>query len=317
MRSILARVGASDTSRTMDVVLHTDLPLPLVAQGKVRDIYALGDDLLMVASDRLSAFDVVFSEGIPRKGRILTTISSYWARELEACHPYHLITDDVDQMDLPFGSQKEMLRGRAQRVERLDMLPVECVVRGYLTGSAWKDYQGTGSVCGHELPGGLEKGDRLPAPIFTPATKAASGDHDENISFDRMVEMLGEEASTELRHRTLSIYTEGSRVAAERGLVLVDTKLEFGKRPDGTLVLADEILTPDSSRYWDERDVARTPKGETPPSFDKQVVRDYLETLDWDKKPPAPTLPPAIIHRASARYEELLARVTLKRKPES
>ena len=295
-------------------MLVSELPLPLMSQGKVRDIYAVGEDrLLLVTTDRLSAFDVVFKEGIPGKGCVLTSLSTFWAGRLPACQPYHLITDELDEMDFDLGSHREELRGRVQLVERLDMLPVECVVRGYLTGSGWKDYQAAGHVCGHPLPQGLHNGDRLPAPLFTPATKAADGEHDQNISFERVVEMVGRETAEELRQRSVEIYKQGARIASERGLILVDTKLEYGRRADGTLVLADEVLTPDSSRYWDEKQAAAAEPGKTPPSYDKQVVRDYLETLDWNKRPPPPVLPSSIVNKAASRYEELASRLSIRR----
>jgi phosphoribosylaminoimidazole-succinocarboxamide synthase len=295
---------------TRQPLLSTDLDLPVISRGKVRDNYQLGDRVLLVASDRLSAFDVVFNQGIPDKGRVLTHVSLFWADKLAACKPYHLITADATEMGPEVAAQVDDLRGRTMLVEKLDMLPVECVVRGYLVGSGWKDYQATGAVCGHELPDGMQLGDRLPEPLFTPATKAERGDHDENISFERAAELVGEEVAREARDRTLQIYAEASAFALERGLVLVDTKFEFGKRPDGTLVLGDEVLTPDSSRYWDRAEAEATPAGKTPPSFDKQIVRDHLETLDWDKKPPPPALPVDIIERTAARYRELVERLT-------
>lgn len=291
-------------------VLHTQIDLPLVHRGKVRDIYAAERGLLFVATDRLSAFDVVFEQGIPRKGQVLTHISLFWARQLPAAQPFHVIESDVDEIYLPKGTDREALRGRTLLVEKLQMVPVECVVRGYLVGSGWKDYQRTGQVCGHRLPAGMQNGDPLPKPIFTPATKAALGDHDENISFDQAVKLVGGEAAEELRERSLELFAQGAAYARERGIVLVDTKFEFGHRSSGALVLADEVLTPDSSRYWDVREVEQCPRGQTPPSFDKQIVRDYLETLDWNKAPPPPPLPDDIIERTAAKYLEVVQRLT-------
>ncbi|MEZ4271823.1 MAG: phosphoribosylaminoimidazolesuccinocarboxamide synthase [Myxococcota bacterium] len=291
-------------------LLTTDLDLPVVHRGKVRDIYALDDKLLMITTDRLSAFDVVFNEGISGKGRILNAVSLFWAQQLPACQPFHLITDDVREMGPLVAKHADKLAGHALLVEKLDMLPVECVVRGHLVGSGWKDYQRTGEVCGHHLPKGMQQGQAFDQPIFTPATKAAVGDHDENISYDEMVKLVGASAAKELRQRSMEIFTAGTAFAQQRGLILVDTKFEFGRRQDGTLVLADEVLTPDSSRYWDAAQTRATPVGETPPSFDKQIVRDYLETLDWNKAPPPPALPADILESAAARYAELLARLT-------
>jgi len=295
---------------TSQPVLKTELDLPLLSRGKVRDIYDLDGDLLIVTTDRLSAFDVVFDQGIPDKGKVLTQLSLFWADTLDACRPYHLVTADVDAMGPKVAAHADSLRGRSMRVEKLEMMPVECVVRGYLVGSGWKDYKATGMVCGHQLPEGLQNGDALPAPLFTPATKAEVGLHDENISFEKMVEMVGQETADELRTKSLEIFNSAVAYAKERGIVLVDTKFEFGRRKDGTLVLADEILTPDSSRYWDSADVENTPRGQTPPSFDKQIVRDYLETLTWDKAPPAPTLPDDIIERTAARYRDAVERIS-------
>lgn len=296
--------------RMVQALLSTTLDLPRLYSGKVRELFAHQDGLLMVTSDRLSAFDVVFREGIPNKGVILTQTSLFWARTLTACQPYHLITDDVAAMGPAVRAHAEALRGRTMLVEKLDMSPIECVVRSYLVGSGYKDYKRTGAVCDHRLPPGMQNGDRLPEPLFTPASKAPLGDHDENISFATVVETVGRSAADELRDRSLEIFARASAYAESRGLILVDTKFEFGRRTDGTLVLADEILTPDSSRYWDAAEAARTARGQTPPSFDKQIVRDYLETLDWNKAPPPPTLPAGIIERTAQRYADLLGRLT-------
>ncbi len=293
----------------MTTVMETHLDLPLKSRGKVRDVYDLGDRLLIVATDRLSAFDVVFREGIPGKGKVLTEVSLFWAETLPSCSPYHLITADVTRMGPKVAAQAEVLAGRTMLVEKLDMLPVECVVRGALVGSGWKEYQATGKVCGQTLPKGLALADRIDPPIFTPATKAEQGDHDENISFERMIDIVGRDDAIAARERALAIFTAASSAAFERGLVLVDTKLELGRRQDNTLVLADEVLTPDSSRYWDAGQARATPRGQTPPSYDKQIVRDYLETLDWNKRPPPPPLPADIVQRTAERYQELAKRL--------
>jgi len=304
-------MASSDSTKT--AVLETKLDCPLLHKGKVRDIYDADGKLLIVTTDRLSAFDVVFGQGIPDKGKVLTQVSNFWARSLPACNPYHLISDTLDGIAKIVPQVQDdpaTYEGRSILVEKLEMSPVECVVRGFLVGSGWKDYQKTGEVCGHKLPEGLQLGDELPEPLFTPATKAQVGDHDENISFGRVVEMVGEQTAEELKQRSIDIYNKGRIFARERGFILVDTKFEFGKRPDGTMVLADEALTPDSSRYWDVREAEATARGKTPPSFDKQIVRDYLETLDWNKAPPAPALPQEILNRTAARYHDLLERLT-------
>lgn len=291
------------------VLLSTELDLPCIHRGKVRDVYSLGDQLLFVATDRLSAFDVVFNEGIPRKGEVLTYISHFWSERLPAAQPFHAITTSVQ--NVPVSAQwRQRLAGRSMLVEQLTMVPVECVVRSRLVGSSWKDYQRTGAVCGHTLPAGMQLGDPLPELLFTPATKAQQGAHDENISIAEMIDQVGEDTAKQLQERSLELFTQARDYAAERGLVLVDTKLEFGFRTDGTLVLADEIFTPDSSRYWDLEQTEATPRGQTPPSFDKQIVRDYLETLSWNKQPPPPALPPHIVSQTSQRYLELVERLT-------
>jgi len=291
------------------VLLTSDLDLPLKSRGKVRDVYDLGEHLLIVATDRLSAFDVVFREGIPDKGRVLTHLSLFWARTLAACRPYHLVTADPAAMGPRLRRFADLLHGRSMLVEKLDMLPVECVVRGYLVGSGFKEYQATGAVCGHRLTKGLSLGDRLDPPIFTPATKAETG-HDENISFEQAIERIGRKAAEAVRKQSLAIFAQAAAFAKERGLVLVDTKFEFGRRQDDTLVLGDEVLTPYSSRYWDAEEARHTPRGQTPPSFDKQIVRDYLETLTWNKQPPPPPLPADIVSRTAARYRALVVRLT-------
>jgi phosphoribosylaminoimidazole-succinocarboxamide synthase len=272
--------------------------LDLVAQGKVRDMYSLGDRLLMVASDRISTYDVVHPNPIPGKGQVLTGISMHWFERTGHIVPNHVIS----YTDVP-----EEVRGRALLVEKLEMLPVECVARGYITGSGWKDYQRSGAVCGIELPSGLQESERLPEPIFTPATKAVEG-HDENVDFDTAAEILGDrETLEELRRLTLELYEFGAREALERGIILADTKFEFGRRADGTIVLGDEAMTPDSSRFWpaDEYEVGR---GQ--PSFDKQYVRDWASGSGWDKTPPAPEIPEDVVDGTRRRYEEAYERVT-------
>jgi phosphoribosylaminoimidazole-succinocarboxamide synthase len=281
--------------------------LPLVHRGKVRDIYAVGaDHLLIVTTDRLSAFDVVLPDPIPGKGRVLQQISEFWFRETQKIIPNQL-------SDLPLESvvsdlaELSLLRGRAAIVRRLKALPIEAVVRGYLIGSGYKDYQRTGAVCGITLPRGLELASQLPEPLFTPATKAAVGEHDENIPYAECERLLGAEVAAGVREAALALYRHASRHARARGLIIADTKFEFGLDLQGRLVLIDEVLTPDSSRFW-PAEGWRT--GISPPSFDKQYVRDYLETLDWDKRAPGPHLPAEVISRTAEKYQEALTRLT-------
>jgi phosphoribosylaminoimidazole-succinocarboxamide synthase len=286
----------------------SDLGLAHVHSGKVRDIYAIGDDrLLMVTSDRLSAFDVVMAEPIPDKGRVLTAMSSFWFGELSDVVPGHLISTDM--ADLPPSARDAAgpadLAGRVMVTRRADMLPVECIVRGYLSGSAWKEYRTSGTMHGSPLPGGLRESARLPEPVFTPSTKAEEG-HDENISFSAAAELIGEPLAAKVRDVSLELYRRGAEWARERGIIIADTKFEMGL-VDGELVLCDEVLTPDSSRFWP---VDAWEPGRTPPSFDKQPVRDYLETLDWDKKPPPPPLPPEVVSATSRRYVEAYEMIT-------
>jgi phosphoribosylaminoimidazole-succinocarboxamide synthase len=282
----------------------TDLALPHLHRGKVRDLYDLGGDrLLMVTSDRLSAFDVVMSEPVPDKGRVLTAMSVFWFDLLAGVTPNHLISAEL--ADVPPAAQRPELAGRVMVVHRCEMLPVECIVRGYLAGSAWKEYVRDGTVCGIQLPGGLREADRLPEPLFTPSTKAGSGGHDENIPFERMMDLVGEERAHEARALSVAVYRRAADHAAERGIVVADTKFELGVL-DGRLVLADEVLTPDSSRFWPAD--AWVP-GQTPPSFDKQPVRDWLEATGWDKQPPAPALPPEVVAATRARYVEAYERL--------
>ena len=287
----------------MSILLRTDLPFPIFRRGKVRDVYDLGSQLLIVATDRISAFDCVMPEGIPDKGRILTAVAAYWFAATQDLVPNHFRGNPGWPAGLE--AHREALLGRAVIVEKTNPLPVECVVRGYLAGSGWKEYQSDGAVCGVSLPAGLRLADRLPEPIFTPATKAEEG-HDENISFERMAETVGAEEAIRLRDLSLALYRRGAELAADRGILLADTKFEFGISTAGDLILIDEALTPDSSRYWLADSWA---PGKNPPSLDKQFLRDYLETLaDWDKQPPAPHLPVAIVEGIRARYLDLASR---------
>jgi phosphoribosylaminoimidazole-succinocarboxamide synthase len=271
----------------------------LVFQGKVRDIYAAGEErLLLVASDRISTYDVVHPTPIPDKGKVLTGLTAFWLDQTDDICPNHL----VSLTDVP-----DEHRGRAMLVERLEMVPVECVVRGYITGSGWKEYQGTGAVCGIELPAGLEESERLPDPIFTPATKAEIGEHDENIDFERMAEIVGDRDLAEaLRRLSIDLYRRGAEHALERGIILADTKFEFGRRPDGTLVLGDEVMTPDSSRFWPADGYE---PGRSQPSFDKQYVRDWAAASGWDKSPPAPPIPDEVVKGTRARYLDAYERI--------
>jgi len=288
------------------VVLETHLDgIPLLARGKVRDIYDLGEQLLFVASDRISAFDCILANGIPDKGRVLTGISLFWFRLMSDLVPNHVVTADVEEFPAALRPHQDILRGRSMLVRKLDMFPVECVVRGYLAGSGWKEYQRQGTVCGIPLPPGLRQADRLPEVIFTPATKAESG-HDENIPFSRMVEMVGEPDAVRLRELSHAIYRRGVEHAATCGILLADTKFEFG-REGGTIVLGDEVLTPDSSRFWE---AASHAPGSSPASYDKQYVRDHLEQTDWNKTPPAPALPAAVVEGVRRRYLEIYRRLT-------
>jgi len=280
--------------------------LPRIGRGKVRDIYALGDDkLLIVVSDRLSAFDVVLADPIPDKGAVLTQMSNFWFEKLAHVVPNHLTGIDPESV-VADEAEKAQLRARSVVVKKLKPLPIEAVVRGYLIGSGWKDYQKSGKVCGIELPKGLEQAQKLPEPIFTPATKAAEG-HDENISFDEVVKLIGRPLAEKVREVAIRLYTEAADYAAGKGIIIADTKFEFGTDAQGRLVLIDEALTADSSRFW-PADSYRV--GISPPSFDKQYVRDYLETLDWDKTPPAPKLPAEVIAKTSEKYREALERLT-------
>ncbi len=275
--------------------------LELVRRGKVRDVYAVDNErLLVVATDRISAFDCILPTQVSRKGEVLTALSRFWFERLAHVTPHHLLTTDVEQMPVQIKQHADVLRGRAMLVRRTEVFPVECVVRGYLAGSGWKDYQRTGEICGHKLSPGLREAEQLPAPIFTPATKAERG-HDENISEVRMRELLGADVTARLRDTALVLYRAAEAHARACGIIIADTKFEFGRDHAGAIILIDEALTPDSSRFWP---VSQYAPGRAQPSFDKQYVRDYLETLDWDKRPPAPPLPPAVAAATTARYLE-------------
>ncbi|MGA1863117.1 phosphoribosylaminoimidazolesuccinocarboxamide synthase [Deferribacter thermophilus] len=291
----------------MDVVLKTEIPdLNLIGRGKVRDIYDLGNYLLIVTTDRISAFDVILPNGIPYKGYVLTQLSKFWFEKTSHIIKNHLITTDIDEMPEVCKKYRNILEGRSMLVEKAKPYPVECVVRGYITGSGWKDYKKTGEVCGIKLPENLKESQKLEPPLFTPATKAEVGEHDENISFEQMCLIVGEETAKKLRDYTLKIYTFCSKIAEEKGIIIADTKMEFGNK-DGEIILIDELLTPDSSRFW----FKETYKvGEPQESMDKQFVRNYLETLDWDKKAPGPELPKDIIEQTSKRYLEIMEILT-------
>ena len=281
--------------------------LELLAKGKVRDMYAAGPDhLLIVTSDRISAFDVVLPDPIPGKGAVLTSVSEFWFDRTENIVRNHRSTVPLGDV-IADAAERELIASRAMVVEKLSPLPIEAIVRGYLIGSGWKDYQASGSVCGIALPAGLRQADQLPEPIFTPSTKAEVGDHDENIDFERTVELIGRDMANQVRDLSLRLYREAAEYALTRGIVIADTKFEFGLDTQGNVVLIDEVLTPDSSRFWP---ADQYEPGTSPPSFDKQFVRDYLEGLDWDKQPPAPALPAEIIERTAQKYREAESRLT-------
>ena len=287
--------------------MQTDFPdLQLYASGKVRDVYQLNDDrLLFVATDRISAFDYVLATGIPHKGRVLSQISLFWFDFLSDIVPSHVITADVDRYPQAVRKYADQLRGRSMLVQRAEMFPVECVVRGYISGSAWKEYKATGKVCGIELPAGLRESDAFPEPIFTPATKAVTG-HDENIPFEQMCKLVGSETAGQLRDITLKIYNKAAAYARQRGIIIADTKFEFGRTAQG-ITLADEVLTPDSSRFWP---ADRYRPGQPQESYDKQYVRDYLEKIRWNKQPPAPALPLEVARGTSEKYLEAYFQLT-------
>ncbi len=291
----------------MSTLLQTNIPgLPLIARGKVRDVYAVGTDkLLMIATDRISAFDCVLGSPIPDKGRVLTQLSLFWFDFLKDVVPNHLISADVNEYPADLHQHRDQLEGRSMLVKRAEMVQIECVARGYISGSGWKEYKAGGTVCGIQLPAGLKESDRLPTPIFTPAFKAQSG-HDENISFEKAAQIAGQDVVARLRDLTLGIYSKAAGYALTRGIILADTKFEFGFIGD-TLTLGDEVLTPDSSRFWP---AAQYNPGGAQPSFDKQFVRDYLETLTWNKQPPAPSLPADVIEKTSDKYREAYEKIT-------
>jgi phosphoribosylaminoimidazole-succinocarboxamide synthase len=296
------------TPKLLDpVILQTHFPdLQLRASGKVRDVYQLDDErLLFVATDRISAFDYVLATGIPQKGRVLTQISLFWFDFLSDLVPNHVITADIDRYPQALRKYADQLRGRSMIVQRAEMFPVECVVRGYISGSAWKEYKATGEVCGIALPAGLRESDAFPEPIFTPATKAVTG-HDENISFARMCEIVGTETSSHLRDLTLRIYKKAAAYARQRGIIIADTKFEFGRTAKG-ITLADEVLSPDSSRFWPADKYA---PGRGQESYDKQYVRDYLEEIRWNKQPPAPALPEEVARHTSDKYLDAYFQIT-------
>ncbi|MDE3188180.1 MAG: phosphoribosylaminoimidazolesuccinocarboxamide synthase [Acidobacteriota bacterium] len=291
----------------MTALLTTNLgSTPLLGRGKVRDLYAVGDALLLVATDRISAFDHVLATGIPGKGKILTQMSLFWFNLLSDVVANHLITAQVAEFPASLQPYRDQLEGRSMLVKRAKMFPVECVARGYLAGSGWKEYKAGGTVCGIPLPAGLQDGSRLPEPVFTPATKSQDGAHDENISFAATEKLLGADVAAELRRLTLAIYRRAAGHAEAHGLILADTKFEFGTI-EGGIVLADEVLTPDSSRFWE---AAAWQPGGAQPSFDKQFVRDYLESIHWNKQAPAPGLPEDVVERTLAKYLEAFRRIT-------
>ncbi|MEK7269688.1 MAG: phosphoribosylaminoimidazolesuccinocarboxamide synthase [Planctomycetota bacterium] len=295
---------------TPNAVLETSIPgLPPPKRGKVRDVYDLGDRLLIVATDRLSAFDVVFREPIPHKGAVLTALSAFWFQKMKDV-PNHLITMDVAS-DPRLAPHAGLLAGRSMIVRKAKVVPIECVVRGYLAGSGEKEYRKSGTVCGIPLPAGLQMGSRLPSPIFTPSTKEESG-HDQNVSFEETAKRVGADLATQLRDRTLDVFSRASAHLESVGLILADTKFEWGRTPDGALILIDEVLTPDSSRFWPK---TGWQVGQSPPSFDKQFVRDFLEKSGWNKEPPPPALPADVIAGTSKRYVEAYERITGKKFP--
>jgi phosphoribosylaminoimidazole-succinocarboxamide synthase len=290
-------------------VLTTELNGPPVRRGKVRDIYDAGDALIFVATDRVSAFDYVLASGVPDKGRVLTQLSAFWFDRTTGIVPNHVLSLDVTTFPGVFRRHAELLDGRSMLVRKTDPIPLECVARGYLSGSGWKEYQQTGRVCGVTLPTGLLESDRLPTPIFTPATKADSG-HDINISAEAAGAMFGRELVAELERLTLALYDHGVRHAESCGIILADTKFEFGRTPDGSILLIDEVMTPDSSRYWPQDTYE---PGHAQPSFDKQFVRDYLESIRWNKQPPVPSLPDEVVMKTREKYLEAFHRLTGRR----
>jgi phosphoribosylaminoimidazole-succinocarboxamide synthase len=307
-------MSASDarTGSAAPALHQSDLPLPLLSKGKVRDVYEAGPDMLfMLASDRVSAFDVVLPQPVPAKGEVLTQITAWWLSQLEGKVDHHLISvipEEIEERLPELKDTREQWARRAMLVKRTDPVLVECVVRGYITGSAWKEYEKEGTLAGEALPEGMSESGRLEPAIFSPASKAQEGDHDENITFGTMEELLGQDLSHQLRHLAMEIYAFGNRTAEERGIILADTKFEFGMDPAGKIILIDEVLTPDSSRFW-PREHYQVGRGQ--PSLDKQPIRDYLDTLsDWDKRPPPPDLPNEVVQATTERYQDIFRRLT-------
>lgn len=291
-----------------DIMQTSIKSLPLVYRGKVRECYAVGEDkLLMIATDRISAFDVILSVPIPKKGKVLTALTNFWFEKLAEGMPTQLT--GIDPETVVAEDEREQVRGRAMVVKRLKPILIECVARGYIIGGGWKDYQATGCVCGIKLPEGLKQAEKLPEPIFTPAAKAEVGTHDENISFEKVVELYGESIATQLRDLTISLYKKAADFAATKGIIIADTKFEFGLDENGQVCLMDEVLTPDSSRFWPAESYE---VGISPPSYDKQFIRDWLETQTWDKTPPAPVPPAEIIEKTAAKYREALVKLSGK-----
>jgi len=290
----------------MSIVTKTDLPLKAFKKGKVRDVYETNDKLLLIVTDRISAFDFVLHEPIPKKGICLTQISKFWFDYFKDTVPSHVISADVSEFPENLRNHEEQLKGRSMLVKKAKVFPIECIVRGYISGSAWKSYQKDGTVCGIKLPEGLRESDKFPEPLFTPSTKAAEGLHDENISYEKMVEMIGKEDAEKLKDLSLKLYNEGAKYALERGIIIADTKFEFGKIGD-QIILVDEVLTPDSSRFW-PADLYEP--GKSQPSFDKQYVRDYLSSTGWDKNSDPPKLPDEIVAGTQKKYEEAYEQLT-------
>ena len=290
------------------IVLETNLPdLKLVNRGKVRDIYDLGEHLLIVTSDRLSAFDVIMNEGIPKKGQVLNQISIFWFNLMADIIPNHIVATEVSDFPTATHAYRDQLEGRSMLVKKARPLPVECIVRGYVSGSGWKEYQQSGSICGIPLPENLLESARLPEPIFTPSTKAELGEHDENITFDETIKLCGREIAEQIRDKTLEIYCRARDYAWEKDIIIADTKFEYGVMDDGSLIWIDEALSPDSSRFWPKQHYQ---PGGPQPSFDKQFVRNYLETLDWNKQAPPPPLPAEIVAKTAEKYQEALFLLT-------
>lgn len=290
------------------IVLETNMPtLNMVNRGKVRDIYDLGEYLLLVTSDRLSAFDVIMHEGIPKKGQVLNQFSIFWFNQMADIIPNHIVATEVDDFPAETHQYREQLEGRSMLVKKAKPLPIECIVRGYVSGSGWKEYKQQGSICGIKLPEGLVESSQLAEPLFTPSTKAELGDHDENISFEEAVKLCGQDIAEQVSEISINIYSRARDFASEKGIIIADTKFEFGLMDDSSLLWIDEALSPDSSRFWPKE---LYQPGGPQPSFDKQFVRDYLETLDWNKQAPPPTLPPEIIAKTSEKYQDALYQLT-------